>query len=227
MSEPIPSQSNPEEIGKKSEKKNDEKNLRSFTIRVEEAAIRNLERVGQQTRDDKIARIARNYLRLADVFATDGNRMVGHDGKDLALIPVDMLRTLIRRTVGEDVNAQIDLGNEFGKYLKNIFYHDPRETVTQKVDFIRRLGWFNAKKDPATKQVLIPTEFAPELFIQAMIYQITVKKELPKPLQKGGKEGEKDFQKRQAVREETIKKDRMTLTKNVENEIGFDAFSFE
>ncbi len=227
MSTPPAAPPAPEEGAKKSEKKNDEKNLRSFTIRVEEAVLKKLEGVGERTGDDKIARIARNYLRLSDVFRVDNNRLVGNDDKELALVPVELLRKLIHDAAGDNVNAQIDLGNELGKYLWNALYHNLRNTVAEKVDFIRRLGWFSAKRDPVTKHALIPTDFAPEPIIQAMIYQITNRKEMPKPLQKGGKEGEKEFNKRKAEREEIIKNDKMVLTKNVETEIGFDALSYE
>ncbi len=227
MSQPPQAPPNPEEIAKKSEKKNDEDRLRSFTIRVEEAVLSKLENVGERTGDIKIARIARNYLRLAEVFVLDNNRMVGHDGKDLALVPSEILRSLIRRAVGNDENAQIEIGNEFGKYLKNLFYLDPRKTVAEKVDLLRRLGWFSAKRDPATKHVLIPTDFGPDLFIQAMVYQMMAKKEMPRPPQRNKEEKDRDFNRRRAEWAENLKKDQMAITKNVETEIGFDALLFE
>jgi hypothetical protein len=228
MSQPSQVPPNLEIIAKKGEKRNDEENLKSFTIRVEKAVINKLMNVGARTGDNKIARVARNYLRLADIFTLDNNRMVGHDGKELALVPVEILRSLIRRA-GNDENNQIDLGNEFGKYLKNIFYLDPRNTVTEKMEFIRRLGWFIAKKDPETKQALIPTDFAPDLFIQAMVYQITAKKEMLKPPPNPQKEGKADkgLDKRRAEWVENQKKDQMVIAKNVETEIGFDALTFE
>ena len=224
-----PTQTPPQvELPKKDEKKNDEKRLRSFTIRVEESVLNKLMIVGERAGDNKIARIARNYLRLAATFILNNNRMVGYDGKELALIPVEMFRSLIKQIVGTDENAQIDLGNEFGKYLKSVFYLDPRKTVAEKVDFIQHLGWFSAKRDPATKQALIPTDFAPELFIQAMIYQIMVKKEMPRPPSPKGKEEKaKDYEKRRNEWAGNLEKEQMAITKNVETEIGFDAFSYE
>lgn len=201
--------------------------LQSFTVRVETSIKEKLDAVGGRTGSGKTSKVARQYLRLAELFALDNTRIEGWDGKDLMLVPVEIFRELIRWAAGNDEYTQIELGDVLGRYLKNLFYLYPRESTKEKMDLIKRLGWFIAKRDPSTGHALIPTNFAPELTVQAMIYQIACKKAMPPPPRRDTAEKQEKYDRRRREWQGSIQKDLMEIKKNLETEIGFDALSFE
>jgi len=210
----------------KKKKGSEKSQLQSFTVRVETSVKTKLDSVGDRTGGSKTSKVARHYLKLAELFALDNTRMEGWDSRELALVPTEIFRDLIK-LAGTDENAQIDVGNMLGRYLKNLFYLYPRETVTEKMELVRRLGWFNAKRDPITGHALIPSSFAPDNTIQAMVYNIACKKEMKKPPPHPGEKPTKDAKQKWEQYWTEIRNDKMEARKNLETEIGFDALIFE
>jgi hypothetical protein len=154
----------------------------AFTIRVESELIESLARVGNLIKL-KPATMARLYIQMAQFFLIQSSLDIqSFDGKEMTVLPRQIWLDAIKEF---DDDRKLRLGDEMGILINNNSQMNGFQTIDQKVEFMRGLGWFEIRpfeeRTPEKKSIYwgILAKSCPLTVIHAMLYRVLYNRQFP------------------------------------------------
>ncbi|MHA1727119.1 MAG: hypothetical protein ACTSWY_00110 [Promethearchaeota archaeon] len=172
------------------DKNNAKQDTKVLTLRISAELKDRITRVKEKM-NSKLSRVSENYLNLSKIMIVrSDSTKIGWDNIGLCIFPESIVQKLFNILKTEEINDEINkfkiwanLGDEFGKYLNDIFsLRDIKEDDYEEMfDFIKLLGWFSYQKMKYREDmiIVIPKSFGNKTMIYSMIYRILTKSRYP------------------------------------------------